>query len=106
MSITTKRLIVARWAADINQELDCRSIRYTGTEELSAKSLEFFIGQWAIITFIFRCFTVGFIFSEGGYREMVRSPKLSGSNETVTALKVENDSADRGIALATASIQH
>ena len=101
--VATKQLIVARLQdhmADISQELDCHSIRYTGTEELSAKTLEFFIGPSS--HFFFDALQLDLSFLKEEVEKWSDLLSYQAAMKTVRALKVVNDSAERGIALATA----
>lgn len=99
VSLETKCLMVARLQEHTFQGREGRSVRYTGTEDLSNKTLDYCIGRASHFFFEVLPLDSSFLAKNVDLWEEINS--FQEAKKTVTALKVVNDSAERGIALAT-----
>jgi len=98
--VETKRLMVARLQETLGQqELDCRSIRCTVTQDLSIKTLDSFIGPCS--GFFFDALQLDTSFFEEDVENWPLIESYQNAKKTVQAMKVVNDCAERAIALAT-----
>jgi len=76
-----------------------RSIRYTGKEDLSEKTLDHFIGPASHL--FFRILQVDKAFMDYDVHMWSEQTSYQEAKKVVQSLKVVNDAAERGIALAT-----
>ena len=98
--VETKRLMVAHFQKiSEQQELDHRSIRCTTAQDLSLKTLDYFIGPAS--RFFFDALQLDISFLAEDVEKWPEIASYQNAKKSVGALKVVNDSAERGIALAT-----
>ncbi len=76
-----------------------RSIRYTDQDDLSEKTLEYFIGRSSHL--FFRILQINTAFMESDVHSWAEEATYKKAKKIIKSLKVVNDAAERGIALAT-----
>ena len=76
-----------------------RSVRYSGKEDLSDKTLDYFVGPSSFL--FFRVLQINKAFLECEIQSWTDEPSYKEAKTTVESLRVVNDAAERGIALAT-----
>lgn len=91
--------MVLRLRETVNHERDSRSVRYTGTDHLSNTDLSNFIGPASHLFFDVLGLDKSFLEIEVDKWSVL--PSFLEAKKIVKGLKVVNDCAERGIALAT-----
>jgi hypothetical protein len=98
--VDTKRRMIERIQEIMGQtDLDRRSISCTTVKDLSIKTLDSFIGP--SFRFFFESLQMDTSFFAEDVQNWPGIPSYQNAEETVRALKVVNDCAERGIVLAT-----
>lgn len=76
-----------------------RSVRYSCNDDISDKTLEFFVGPASWL--FFRVLQIDTAFLEHDVGLWAEEKSYKDANKIIQSLKVVNDAAERGIALAT-----
>lgn len=102
VSVETKRRMAERLQEQlehVSRIREGRSFRYTGTEDLTNKTLDYFIGSASPFFFEVMKLDTSFLVENVDSWKNIKS--FEEARKAVMALKVVNDSAERGIALAS-----
>jgi len=100
VSPEVKQKIACRLKELASQEgAEDRSIHYTDQDDLSVKTLEYFIRRSSHV--FFRILQINTAFMESDVHSWAEEATYKKAKKMIKSLKVVNDAAERGIALAT-----
>src|SRR6218665_1161321 len=106
LELSPLALFSDQMSPEVKQKIACRvksgrscSIRYTDQDDLSEKTLEYFIGRSSHL--FFRILQINTAFMESDVHSLAEEATYKKAKKIIKSLKVVNDAAERGIALAT-----